>query len=104
MRFEFATAGRIIFGPGTIGEIGNLVTDTGRRAFLITGKTVDRAAPLIEQLKKQGVTITQFSIPGEPTTDLVLAAVDSARRNTCEFVIGMGAEVCWMPERWWRHC
>jgi alcohol dehydrogenase class IV len=90
MRFEFATAGRIIFGPGTIGEIGNLVTDMGRRAFLITGKTVDRAAPLIEQLKKQGVTITQFSIPGEPTTDLVLAAVDSARRNTCEFVIGMG--------------
>ena len=90
MRFEFATAGRIIFGPGTIGEIGNLVTDLGRRAFLITGKSVDRAAPLIEQLKKQGLTITQFSIPGEPTTDLVLAAVNSARRNACEFVVGMG--------------
>ena len=90
MRFEFATAGRIIFGPGTIGEIGDLAADMGRRAFLVTGKTVDRAAPLIAQLKNQGVTITQFSVPQEPTTDLVLAAVDSARRDACDFVIGMG--------------
>lgn len=90
MRFEFATAGRIIFGPGTIAEIGDLAAGMGHRAFLVTGKTVDRAAPLIEQLKAHGVTIKQFSIPGEPTTDLVLAAVDSARREACEFVIGMG--------------
>ena len=90
MRFEFATAGRIIFGPGTIGEIGDLAAVMGRRAFLVTGKNVDRAAPVIEQLKAQGMTITQFSIPGEPTTDLVLTAVDSARRGACEFVVGMG--------------
>ena len=90
MRFEFATAGRIIFGPGTIGEIGDLAADMGRRAFLVTGKTVDRAAPVIAQLKNQGVSITQFSVPGEPTTDLVLAAVDSARRDACDFVIGIG--------------
>jgi alcohol dehydrogenase class IV len=90
MRFEFATAGRIIFGPGTIGEIGDLAAAMGRRALLVTGKNVDRAAPVIEQLKVQGITITQFSIPGEPTTDLVLTAVDIARRGACEFVIGMG--------------
>ena len=90
MRFEFASAGRIIFGPGTIGEIGDLAAVMGRRALLVTGKNVDRAAPVIEQLKVQGITIAQFSIPGEPTTDLVLAAVDLARRGACEFVIGMG--------------
>jgi len=90
MRFEFATAGRIIFGPGTINEIGDLAADMGRRAFLVTGKTVDRAAPLLAQLKNQGVAITQFSVPGEPTTDMVLAAVDSARRAACDFVIGLG--------------
>jgi len=90
MRFEFATAGRIIFGPGSIGEIGDLAAVMGRRVFLVTGENVDRAAPVIEQLKAQGMTITQFSIPGEPTTDLVLTAVDIARRGACEFVIGMG--------------
>jgi len=90
MRFEFATAGRIVFGAGTLGEIGDLAADKGHRVFLVTGKNLDRATPLIEQLKKQGITITQFSIPGEPTTELVLTAVESARRAASDFVIAMG--------------
>ena len=90
MRFEFNTASKIIFGPGTINELGNLTADMGRRAFLITGKTVDRAAPLVEQLKKRDVRVTQFSIPAEPTTDLALEAVARARQESCEFVIGLG--------------
>jgi len=90
MRFEFATAGRIIFGAGTLTEIGDLAADKGHRVFLVTGKNVDRAAPVIEQLNNQGMTITQFSIPGEPTTELVLTAVESARQAACEFVIAMG--------------
>jgi alcohol dehydrogenase class IV len=90
MRFEFSTASQIIFGSGTINELGDLASDMGRRAFLMTGKTVNRAAPVMESLKKQGVAITQFSIPGEPTTDLALDAVESARREACDFVIGLG--------------
>jgi len=90
MRFEFATAGRIIFGPGTLLEIGDLAAKMGRRAFLITGNNADRAAPVMEHLKKQGVATSQFGIPAEPTTDLALAAVASARREDCEFVIGIG--------------
>lgn len=90
MRFEFATTGRIIFGPGTLLEIGDLAAMMGRRAFLITGNNADRAAPVIEHLKKQGVATSQFAIPAEPTTDLALAAVTSARREACEFVIGIG--------------
>ena len=90
MYFEFATATQIIFGPGAIKEIGELSADMGHRAFLMTGKNADRAAPLVEILTKQGVRTSQFSIPKEPTTDLVLAAVDSARREACDFVIGFG--------------
>ncbi|MBW2411049.1 MAG: iron-containing alcohol dehydrogenase [Deltaproteobacteria bacterium] len=90
MRFEFATAGRIIFGAGTLGKIGDLAADKGRRAFLVTGKNVGRAAPLLEQLKKQDIITTQFSVPGEPTTELVLSAVESARHADCEFVIALG--------------
>jgi alcohol dehydrogenase class IV len=90
MRFEFATAGQIIFGPGTLKEIGDLAADMGRRAFVVTGRTVDRAAALKGLLEKKGVAVTQFSIPAEPTTDLALAAVDSARREACDFVVGIG--------------
>jgi alcohol dehydrogenase class IV len=90
MYFEFATASQIIFGPGALKNIGDLSADMGRHAFLMTGKNADRAAPLVEILTKQGARITQFSIPKEPTTDLALAAVDRARRNVCDFVIGFG--------------
>ena len=90
MYFEFATASQIIFGPGALKDIGDLSADMGRHAFLMTGKNADRAAPLVEILTKQGARISQFSIPKEPTTDLALAAVDRARRNVCDFVIGFG--------------
>ncbi len=90
MRFEFATTSQIIFGPGTANEIGELAANMGNRAFFITGKSADRAASLIDRLNKQGVQVTQFSIPGEPTTDLALTAVESARRAACDFVVGMG--------------
>jgi len=90
MRFEFATATRIIFGPGTVKDIGSIVGKMGRRAFVITGRSVERAKPLIGQLRDTGITVTQFSIPEEPTTQLALAAVEEARRQFCDMVIGMG--------------
>jgi len=90
MRFEFSTATQIIFGPGTVKEAGILAAKMGRRAFLITGRTVERAAPLMDLLKEQRVELSQFSIPEEPTTDLALAAVEKARREACDFVIGCG--------------
>ena len=37
MRFEFSTAARIIFGPGTVAQIGALARELGRRALVTTG-------------------------------------------------------------------
>lgn len=62
----------------------------GRRAFVITGRSLERAKPLIGKLKDTGMEVTQFSIPEEPTTQLAQAAVAEARRQTCDMVIGMG--------------
>ena len=90
MRFEFATATRIIFGNGTVKETGPIAGKMGHRAFVITGRSVERAQPLIGQLNDTGIEVTQFSIPEEPTTQLALAAVEEARRQICDVVIGMG--------------
>ena len=90
MRFEFATATRIIFGHGAVKDIGSIVGKMGRRAFVITGRSAERAQPLIGQLKDIGMAVTHFSIPEEPTTQLALAAVEKARRPKCDVVIGMG--------------
>ena len=49
MRFEFATATRIIFGRGTIQEVAPLAAEMGSCVFVVTGRTVERAQPLLEQ-------------------------------------------------------
>ncbi len=68
MRFEFATATRIIFGPGTISEAASLSGEMGKRAFVVTGSSVERAEPLLERIGKQGADYVTFNVPGEPTT------------------------------------
>ena len=90
MGFEFATATRIIFGHGAVKDTGSIVEKMGRRAFVITGRSVERAQPLIGQLKDIGIEVTHFSIPEEPTTQLALEAVEKARRLNCDVVIAMG--------------
>jgi alcohol dehydrogenase class IV len=90
MQFEFATATRIMFGRETARQTGTIVGKMGRRAFFITGRSVKRAQPLIGLLKDTGMEVTLFSVPGEPTTQLALAAVQEARRQNSDVVVGMG--------------
>lgn len=90
MQFEFATATRIIFGIGSIKEAGRHAASMGRHAFILTGRNVDRAAPLLKGLQEKGVKYSQFSIAEEPTTDLALAAVREARSQSCDVVVGFG--------------
>ena len=90
MRFEFATATRILFGPGTLQEVASLALGMGKRAFVVTGRSAERAAPLLERLKEHRVESVLANVPGEPTTDLALAGVERARETQCDFVIGIG--------------
>src|SRR5690349_8582402 len=88
MRFDFATAARILFAPGAIAELPALVREYGKRGLLVTGSNASRAEPIIAALRSNGTDVKQFSIPTEPTLDLVRAGVQQARG--CEFVIGFG--------------
>ena len=90
MRFEFATATRIIFGWGTIREIGPLAAEMGNSAFVVTGSSTKRAGPLLEQLDKYKIKHVTFNVTGEPTTTIVKEAVEKARRNKPDLVIGIG--------------
>ena len=46
MLFDFATADRIIFGPGKASEIGVLARDLGKHALVVSGQDPRRAAAL----------------------------------------------------------
>jgi len=90
MRFEFATAMRIIFGPGTVGEVPSLAAGFGQRAFVVTGQNQARAIPLLEQLNGQGIEFTTYPVTGEPTTTVALEGAWQARKVGAQMVIGLG--------------
>ena len=90
MRFEFATATRIVFGAGTLREVGPIAADLGSRALVVTGRTIARATPLLDALADEGIETTIFSVDGEPTTEVARLGTESAREADCELVIGFG--------------
>lgn len=90
MHFEFATATRILFGPGTIKELASAATLLGRRPLFVEGASGERTVAPIAGLTTAGLTVTEFHVTGEPAVESVLAGVEQARSSGCDMVIGMG--------------
>lgn len=88
--FEFATTGRIIFGPGILREVGPIAAGLGNRVCLVTGGNLDRAAGLIKELDRAGISHFILQVKDEPTTGLALRLVEEARSDRCDLVIGIG--------------
>jgi alcohol dehydrogenase class IV len=90
MKFEFATAARILFGEGVLGQVAPAAAGLGRRALVVTGASPERAAPLIRQLEAAAVSCAPFPVAGEPTVDLIRGGAEYARRERCDLVVAMG--------------
>ncbi|MCP3102355.1 iron-containing alcohol dehydrogenase [Myxococcus sp. K15C18031901] len=78
--FEFATATRIVFGPGRLAEAPDVVRGLGgRRVLLVTGKDPTRAHGLADGLRARGLDVSFFPVEGEPTVEVAregMAAVE----------------------------
>jgi len=90
MRFEFATAGRIIFGPGTLTEVPSIAKGWGKRAGIVTGSDIGRPLVLKRLLEEQDIVCTVVPIVGEPTTANVNTGLDNARAAEVDMIIAMG--------------
>jgi alcohol dehydrogenase class IV len=88
--FEFATATRVVFGAGSVGRVGELTDGFGRRALVVTGRSIERARRVVEALAARGVSISTFAVPHEPDIAAIERGVRDARANACEFVVGIG--------------
>ncbi len=84
MRFEFATSGRIVFGAGSVTELGAAAKSMGTRALVVTGVAAERT-PLAAT-----IAFAVFPVSGEPTTAVVREGVAMLRRERCDLVIGIG--------------
>jgi alcohol dehydrogenase class IV len=78
-RFEFATAGRIVFGAGTYAQLDGIAAGFGKRPLIVTGKR-----PVA------GVTGPRFSVASEPTIGMVREGVEAFRDGACDCVVAIG--------------
>jgi alcohol dehydrogenase class IV len=85
MTFDFATAARIRFGAGTAREVAAAATAMGTRALVVTGASMERAAPLVAS-----VPHVSFAVAGEPTIDAIRTGTRMAREAGCDMVIAIG--------------
>jgi alcohol dehydrogenase class IV len=90
VRFEFATATRIIFGPAALKELAPLARSLGSHALVVTGQDVGRAAALRGGLERGRLDATIFPVVGEPTLAVVAEGAALSRRAQCDLVIGFG--------------
>jgi alcohol dehydrogenase class IV len=90
MQFDFATASRILFGPGMISALPAAAAGMGRHALLVTRRSVESAVAVLEHLGGAGVACTSLPVFGEPTVDLVRSGAALARAEQCDLVISFG--------------
>ena len=90
MRFEFATANRIIFGEDTLKEVGPLAKGFGERALVVMGRDPGRAKELLAILESSNVRPTTFSVCGDPGVKIIERGTAVARQEKCELVISFG--------------
>jgi len=90
--FEFATATRILFGEGVSAQLPKLAAayPFSSPLFIVTGSQPDRYATLWSALEQAGLSLTFYTLSGEPTTLDVIAGVAQARQAGCQTVLGIG--------------
>lgn len=85
MRFEFATATRIVFGEGTASGLPDLARTCGTHPMVVTGASPGRAAALVSALSAE-----TFAVTHEPTVHMVAEGARHAQQAGCDVVISIG--------------
>ena len=79
MIFEFASAGRVTFGPGAVAQVPAAAAALGAQAvLLVVGRDPTRARGLLDGLTARGLAVSLFPVADEPTVELVRAGVRAA--------------------------
>ncbi len=85
--FEFATAGRIVAGPGRAQELPGILASLGSRVLVVTGADPARYRGLLAGL---GPAAAVFPVDAEPTVELARAAVAAARQHGADVIAAIG--------------
>ena len=93
--FEVVFPTHILFGIGTIDQLGAKAAELGRKALLVTGGSSAKRTGLLDRvqtlLKQANLDFVLFDkIEPNPRTSSVDAAAALAREHGCDFVLAVG--------------
>ena len=85
--FDFATAGRIMAGPGRARELPGVLAGLGSRFLVVTGGDPARHNTLLASLDRAAAV---FPVAAEPTVEVVRSAVAVARAQGADVIAAIG--------------
>lgn len=93
--FEYQPLGRLVYGPGTLSRLGELVREHGgRRILLVTDPGLEAAGHpqrAVEVLTGSGLQVALFDgVEENPETKHVETGVDFARSEKIDFIVAVG--------------
>lgn len=92
--FDFDPRTRVVFGSGTLGRLGELTAELGKRVLLVTDRGLREAGHedrAMHALHSAGLTVTVFDdVHQNPTTDDVERGLVRAREHQTDVIVGLG--------------
>lgn len=95
MNFEFQNPTKIIFGEGTLARLGEVVSEYGKKAMIVTGggsvKRTGAFDKAIESLKDAGVSYVECTdVEPNPRITSVTRGAKIAKEKGCDVIIALG--------------
>lgn len=87
MSFTFATAQRVVFGAGAVGQLPDIVKGYGSRVFLVLDTHIDPQSDLVTGI---GTERSLWPTQGEPTVAGIEKATAAAAEFTPDVIVGVG--------------
>jgi alcohol dehydrogenase class IV len=93
--FDYFQPTEIRFGRGRVAEVGEAVSQYGKRCLVVTEANVEALEPVIAKVQRSlgeaGVAVARFDgvIPN-PTTDTITAGAEAASAHRADVVLGLG--------------
>ena len=93
--FDYQPLGRVVFAPGALARVGELVRELGgSRVLLVTDPGLEAAGHpqrAVQALREARLDVAEFdAVEENPTDRHVAAAVEAARKHATDFLVAIG--------------
>ncbi|MFX0179073.1 MAG: iron-containing alcohol dehydrogenase [Candidatus Hodarchaeota archaeon] len=94
LSFNFASIPQIIFGPGSITQLYDIIIRFGKNVLCVIGKNSlkksGKWSEIVKKLESNSINYYNISVSGEPSPTLIDTVVSQFRDKKLDLVVGIG--------------